>query len=164
MAEKWDKQFMEFIRRTSDDIRRTGEDLKVEAERLLGEVRDPSRQAKLKATLSEFRDKAAAVTKEAAERLEGAARHVEDFVSRGLDVEKEKAAASPPKGASAKASPPPAEPTPGTEAPAPKAPRKTGKTIGKKAAAKKASAAQKTAPAKKTAAGKTGKTLGRKRA
>ncbi|MDC0713035.1 ATPase [Stigmatella sp. ncwal1] len=155
MAEKWDKQFMDFIRRTSEDIRRTGEDLKIEAERLLVEVRDPARQAKLKATLTDFRDKAAAVTKEAAERLEGAARHVEDFVSRGLDNEKPaantaKAPSSAPAEASAK------------DTPAAKAPRKTGKTIGKKTAVKKAPAAKKASSAKKAAASKTAKTLGRK--
>ncbi len=67
---KWEKQLMDFIKRTGEELKRTSDELKVEAQRLLDEVRDPARQAKVKETLKDLRDKATAMTKEAAEKLE----------------------------------------------------------------------------------------------
>ena len=80
MAEKWENQIMDFIKRTGEEIKRTGEEIKVEAQRLLDEVRDPSRQAKVKETLKDLRDKATAITKEAGEKLEVAVKKVEGAV------------------------------------------------------------------------------------
>jgi hypothetical protein len=147
MAEKWDKQFMEFIKRAGEDLKRTGEEIKVEAQRLLDEVRDPARQAKVKKTLKTF-------TKEAGEMLEGAVKKVEGVVENAFDRNKpEESSKAQPKAAPAA----PAEP-----APAAKPARKAGKTIGKKAGAKKAAGAK--SPASKApAAKKTSKSIGRKK-
>jgi hypothetical protein len=143
MAEKWDKQFMDFIKRTGEDLKRTGEEIKVEAQRLLDEVRDPGRQAKLKETLKNF-------TKEAGEMLEGAVKKVEGVVENAFDKNKPEKPKAQPAAA-------PAEP-----APAAKPARKAGKTIGKKAGAKKAAGAR--SPASKApAAKKSSKSIGRKK-
>jgi hypothetical protein len=146
MAEKWDKQFMEFIKRAGEDLKRTGEEIKVEAQRLLDEVRDPARQAKVKETLKTF-------TKEAGEMLEGAVKKVEGVVENAFDRNKpEESSKAQPKAAPAA----PAEPAGAKPA------RKAGKTIGKKAGAKKAAGAK--SPASKApAAKKTSKSIGRKK-
>lgn len=142
---KWENQLMDFIKRTGEELKRTGEEIKVEAQRLMDEVRDPSRQAKVKETLKDLRDKATAMTKEAGEILESAVKKVEGA------FEQDKAAESP------KAQPA-AAPTPAAE-PAAKSTRKAGKTIGKKAGAKKAAATKKAPAAKKAAP----KSIGRKK-
>ena len=128
--QKWEKQLMEFIKRTGEEIKRTGEEIKVEAQRLLDEVRDPARQAKVKETLKDFRDRASTLTKEAADTLENAVRKVEGAVGSALDLNK-------PEEGAPKAQPAPAS-TPAEPAASPKPARKAGKTIGKKAGAKKA--------------------------
>lgn len=146
MAEqKWEKQLMEFIKRTGDEIKRTGEEIKVEAQRLLDEVRDPARQAKVKESLKDLRSKASAMTKDAAEKIETVVRNIEDAVGNALDTNK--------SGEGAKAQPAPAAEAP---AAAPKSTRKAGKTIGKKAGAKKAAGT-------KSAAKKAPKSIGRKK-
>lgn len=152
MAEKWEKQLKEFIKRTSDELKRTGDELKVEAQRLLEEVRDPARQAKVKDALKDLREKATAMTKDAADKLEVAVRKVEDAVDTAFDRNKadESAQAKPAT---------PATPAAEEPAPASKPGRKTGKTIGKKAgAAKKAAGA-----AKSPAGKKAPKSIGRKK-
>jgi hypothetical protein len=151
MAEKWEKQFMDFIKRAGQDLKRTGEEIKVEAQRLIDEVRDPARQAKVKDTLKDLRDKAVSITKDAGEMLEGAVKKVEGVVENAFD--KGKSEESP------KAQPAAA---PAESAPAAKPARKAGKTIGKKAGAKKAAGAK--SPASKApAAKKTSKSIGRKK-
>ena len=150
MAEKWEKQFMNFIKRAGEDLKRTGEEIKVEAQRLIDEVRDPARQAKVKESLKDLRDKAAAITKEAGEMLEGAVKKVEGVVENAFDKDKPE---EPLKAQPAATPRPPAEP-----APAAKSARKAGKTIGKKAGAKKAPATKKAPAAKKAP-----KTIGRKK-
>jgi hypothetical protein len=144
MAE-WEKQFMDFIKRAGEDLKRTGEEIKVEAQRLLDEVRDPARQAKVKETLKNF-------TKEAGEMLEGAVKKVEGVVENAFDKGK--------PGEPAKKAPP--EAAPAAPAPAAKPARKAGKTIGKKAGAKK-SAGAKSPASKAPAAKKTSKSIGRKK-
>lgn len=149
MAEKkWENQLMDFIKRTGEELKRTGEEIKVEAQRLMDEVRDPSRQAKVKETLKDLRDKATAMTKEAGDLLESAVKKVEGA------FEQDKADAAAPKAKASAGSTPDAEP-----APAAKPARKAGKTIGKKAGAKKAAATKKAPAAKKAAP----KSIGRKK-
>jgi hypothetical protein len=151
MAEKkWENQLMDFIKRTGEELKRTGEDIKVEAQRLMDEVRDPSRQAKVKETLKDLRDKATAMTKEAGELLESAVKKVEGAFEQDKSEDGPQAQ-------------PASAPTPAEPAPASKPARKAGKTIGKKAGAKKAGAkkaAGTKAPAAKKAAPKS---IGRKK-
>jgi gas vesicle protein len=149
--QKWEKQIMDFIKRTGEEIKRTGEEIKVEAQRLLDEVRDPARQAKVKETLKDLRDKATAISKDAADKLETAVKKVEGAVENALDLNK-------PEGTS-KAPPAAAAPAPKPATPA-KPARKAGKTIGKKAGAKKAAG---TKSAAKAPAKKAPKSIGRKK-
>lgn len=144
---KWENQLMDFIKRTGEELKRTGEEIKVEAQRLMDEVRDPSRQAKVKETLKELRDKATLMTKEAGDILESAVKRVEGAFEQGK-------ADDAPQDAPAAGATPAAEP-----APAAKSARKTGKSIGKKAGAKKAAATKKAPAAKKAAP----KSIGRKK-
>jgi hypothetical protein len=145
--QKWEKQIKDFIKRTGDELKRTGEELKVEAQRLLDEVKDPGRQAKVKETLRDWRDKASSLTKDAAEKLDSAVRKVEGAVENALDLNKGERGAKAAPAASAPSSKPASSPKPA---------RKSGKTIGKKAGAKKAAGPK--APAKKAP-----KSIGRKK-
>jgi hypothetical protein len=169
MAEKWDKQLMDFLKRTGDELKRSGEELKDEAQRLLVEVKDPAKQAKVKEGLENLRTWAVATGKQAAERLEGAARRVEESIEGAVgglnkDAPTPSEPATPPTSAAPATETPKAEPLP-----AKKAAAKAGsqKSIGRKKPAAKAPAAKTPAaktPAKKAAA-KTGtkKSIGRKK-
>ncbi|MFY0581682.1 transcriptional regulator [Cystobacter fuscus] len=97
MAEKWDKQLMDFLKRTGEELKRTGDDLKTEAQRLLVEVQDPNNQAKVKEGLQNLRVWAMATGKQAAEHLESAVRRVEETVEGAFD--KHSSSATPASGA-----------------------------------------------------------------
>ncbi len=167
MAEsKWDKQLMDFLKRTTDELKRTGEELKGEAQRLMVEVRDPANQAKVKQSLEELRVWAARTSQEAAQKVETAMRRVEGAVEEALDPkqgEANKAAGTPPTGPAAPAAPAPSPAEPPKATAAPKAAKKAAskKSIGRpqqEAGARKSAGGAKTA---KKAAPK--KSLGRKK-
>lgn len=83
MTEKWDKQqLLQFLKRTGEEFKRTGEELRTEAQRVIEEVRDPSRQAKLRENLEELKQWARTAGKEAAELLENAVHRVEQHFER----------------------------------------------------------------------------------
>jgi hypothetical protein len=157
MAEKWDRQLMDFLKRTGEELKRTGEDLKTEAQKLLVEVKDPAKQAKVKEGLENLRTWAVATGKQAAERIETAVRRVEETVEGAF--EGQDTATPAPGGTRAAPTAAPAEPPKPQPRTAKKAAAKTGtqKSIGRKKTAAKA-------PAKKAAA-KTGtqKSIGRKK-
>ena len=172
MAEKWDKHLMDFLKRTGEELKRTGDDLKTEAQKLLVEVKDPAKQAKVKEGLETLRSWAVVTGKQAAERIESAVRRVEETVE-GAFENRDTTAPTPGENRTgaprAAPTPPPArasEPEPRT---AKKAAAKTGtqKSIGRKKTATKAPAKKavaKTGPAK-TGPAKTGtkKSIGRKK-
>jgi hypothetical protein len=150
MAEKWDKQLMDFLKRT-------GEELKTEAQRLMVEVKDPAKQAKVKEGIENLRTWAMATGKQAAERIESAVRQVEETLEGAIEG---RGASTPPVEPPRTAAPPPAPAAPPEAQPRAekKAAAKTGtKSIGRKKTATKA-------PSKKAAA-KTGtkKSIGRKK-
>jgi hypothetical protein len=150
MAEKWDKQLMHFLKRT-------GEELKTEAQRLMVEVKDPAKQAKVKEGIENLRTFAVTAGKQVAERIESAVRQVEESIEGAIEGNK---GASTPAGPPPRTAAPPAKAEPPAAPPpaAKKAAAKTGtKSIGRKKTATKA-------PAKKAAA-KTGtkKSIGRKK-
>ena len=131
MAEqKWEKQLMDFIKRTGDEIKRTGEEIKVEAQRLLDEVRDPARQAKVKESPQGAARQGLGHDQGCRREDRDVVRNIEDAVGNALDKNEDNAKAKPATAPSAAAAEEPA--------PAPKSARKAGKTIGKKAGAKKA--------------------------
>ncbi|WNG21137.1 transcriptional regulator [Cystobacter fuscus] len=159
MAEKWDKQLMDFLKRTGDD-------LKTEAQRLFVEVQDPNNQAKVKEGLQNLRVWAMATGKQAAEHLESAVRRVEETVEGAFDKRSSSASPPPPVPPASRtpSAPPPPAPTPPVP-PEAKAAAKAGasKSIGRKKPSAKTAPA-KTA-AKKPAAKKASspKSIGRKK-
>jgi hypothetical protein len=110
MAEKWEKQFKDFIKRASEDLKRTGEEIKVETQRLIGEVRDPARQAKVMEAFKDLRDKVATISKEAGEKVEAAMKKVEGAMENAFDKNK------PEEPAKAQPGPPPRPSPPGRPA------------------------------------------------
>lgn len=117
MAEKWDKQLMEFLKRTGDELKRTGDDLKTEAQRLMVEVQDPSKQAKVKEGLENLRSWAVTTGKQAAERIESAVRRVETTVGEAFERQGSGAPSAP--------GTPPVPGTPGDKVSAATPPRPT---------------------------------------
>lgn len=172
MAEKWDKQLMEFLKRTGDELKRTTDDLRGEAQRLLKEVKDPQNQAKVKEGLEQLRTWTATATKVATEKIETAVRQVEGAVEKAFKPEEgssqggqqAQGKASPPSATAQPAAAPtgaaPAAPA-GSGAPAAK--KAGGKSIGRKKAAAKAPASRPGAGGKtaKKAASGSKKTIGR---
>jgi hypothetical protein len=156
MAEKWDKQVLEFLKYTGNELKRTGEQLRTDAQKLLTEVQDPKKQAKVKEGLEQLRTWAVETGKQAADRMESAVRQVEEAVE-GAFGRQAGAGTNPPPASQATPSVPPAEPP----AAAKKAPaKKATKSIGRKKTAAKAPAGGASKP---RTAKKAPKSIGRKK-
>jgi len=149
MAEKWDKQLKEVLKFTREELKRTGDELKTHAQRLLEEVQDPTKQAKVKEGLQTLRTWAVATGKQAAEQIESAVRRVEETVEGAFD--KREASSTP--------QPPPAAPPP------PPAAKKAARPGASKSIGRKKPAAKAPPSATKKAAAKPGasKSIGRKK-
>ncbi len=163
MAEKWDKQLKEVLKFTRDELKRTGDELKTHAQRLLEEVQDPDKQAKVREGLQTLRTWAVATGKQAADQIESAVRRVEETVEGAFDKRDAASAPQPPPAAApapSRAAEPPAEP-PATK----KAAGKPGaaKTMGRKKPAAKKGPTPPPPPAKKAAKPGASKTMGRKK-
>jgi len=143
MADKqWDKNFVEFLKRTGEDLKRTGEEIRKEAQRLFEEVRDPETQSRMKDRFTEFGGWAKKTAEEAAGMIETAVKKAETGVRDVIQKE------APAKKAPARPAAAPAKKT----APARKAP--AAKTVG----TKKAGGSRKPGVGTKSAK----KTIGRK--
>ncbi|MBL8950743.1 MAG: hypothetical protein JNK82_08210 [Myxococcaceae bacterium] len=156
---QWDEKVRSFLKKTTDELKRAGNDVKVEAEKLMREVKDPARQEKLKKGLETVQLWARKTAEEVAHVVETGVKKAEGAVRGAVDTQPDaQAAAQAPAAPAAEA--PPAEPlrhdTPvdmpavtaaepeAEEAAEPAAPKK--KTIGtgkKKPAAKKAGGSKK---------------------
>lgn len=128
MADKWDKQLMQLLRRTGEELKRSGEELRVEAQRLLTEVRDPANQAKVRAGVEELKTWAKQAGRDATELLETTVRKVEGAVESTFQSRAAQQAPTAPATPAAPAARPAA----------PAAKKAPGKTIGKKAGARPA--------------------------
>jgi hypothetical protein len=152
----WQQQFQKLLARASEEFKRTSDDLKVEAQRLLGEVRDPANQRKVKEGLRDIGAWAKKTADQAAEAMESAVKKAE-VTWKGAAEEKTPVNATPAPKAAPKSTAPKTASKP---APAKSAAAPAKKTVGKK----KAPAA--TAPAKPSAtpAGKaSAKSIGKKK-
>ncbi len=143
---QWDEKLKSFLKKTGEDVKRAGTEIKSEAEKLLKEVQDPERQAKLKAGMKDFGGWARKTAEEMAELMETGVKKAEvainkatdkvvDFASGGKPGEKAR-----PSAAAAPATPDPTPPN------APAAAKPSKKSIGgkkRKPAAKKAATAKK---------------------
>jgi len=169
MAEKWDKQLMDFLKRTGDELKRTTDDLRGEAQRLLKEVKDPQNQAKVKEGLEQLRTWASVTSKVAAEKIETAVHQVEGAVERAFKHEeggqegtgpRVSTATAPPQAPTSTA-PTSTAPTEAPKADVPAAKKAAPKSIGRKKAAAKSPTARPAAKAAKKGASNSKKTMGR---
>src|SRR5512141_3011408 len=93
MTEKpWDKQLSDFLKRAGDEFKRTGEEVHKEAQRLLGEMRDPETQAKMKESLSNFGTWATRTAEDAATMVEGAVKKAEQAFNKASERVRSEAA------------------------------------------------------------------------
>lgn len=147
----WDLKMKAFLKKTGDDFKRFGRDVKEEAKKLMTEVKDPERQAKLRDGLKDVGTWARKAAEDVATVMETGVKKAEDAFREGSKKVSDfvaKDTGGPPPAPAAEAAPPPA-PTPPSPPPdmsdAPKPRAK--KTVGpkkKKPAAKKSSTAKKT--------------------
>lgn len=82
---QWDEKLKSFLKKTGEDVKRAGNDIKAEAERLLKDVQDPERQAKLKAGMKDFGGWARKTAEEMAELMETGVKRAEVALSRATD-------------------------------------------------------------------------------
>lgn len=144
----WDAKLKLWLKKTGADVRRAGQDIRVEAERLLAEVKDPQRQAKVKEGLKDFGGWARKTAEELAELVEKGAKKAEGALNQASDKVVDFTTGSDASAPSA--TPPSPPPRMDLEGAAPSAPAK--KSIG--------GAKKKKAPTAAKAPGK--KSLGRK--
>lgn len=153
----WDLKMKAFLKKTGDDFKRFGRDVKEEAQKLMTEVKDPERQAKLRDGLKDVGTWARKAAEDVATVMETGVKKAEDAFREGSKKVSDfvaKDAAPPAPAAEAAPAPAPTPPSPPpdmSDAPKPRA----KKTVGpkkKKPAAKKSSAAKKTIGKKAAAA------------
>jgi hypothetical protein len=82
---QWDEKLRSFLKKTGEDFKRAGNDIKTEAEKLLKEVKDPDRQAKLKAGVKDFGGWARKTAEEMAELMETGVKKAESALTRATD-------------------------------------------------------------------------------
>lgn len=150
---EWDLKLKTFLKRTGDDFKRAATDVKKEAERLMKEVQDPERQAKVREGVQEASVWARKTAQELASLVEVGVKQAEGALTEVAKQFKQTATrpideAPGPNPTPVNAAPPTMEPPP--PAPAPKKPAK--KTVGR--GAKKTSAAPKPGPKAKKPLGK----------
>ncbi len=137
---QWDEKLKSFLKKTGEDVKRAGNEIKTEAEKLLAEVKDPERQAKLKAGMKDFGGWARKTAEEMAELMETGVKKAEVAINKATDKVVDFAVGQKPTSRSAAAESVP-DPTP-PDSPARSAKKSRG---GKKrkVPAKKASAPKK---------------------
>jgi peptidoglycan hydrolase CwlO-like protein len=97
MADKpWDQQVVSFLKRTGEDLKKAGEDIRVEAQKLIADIRDPETQQKI-------RDNLANLGTWAKQTAEGAAGAIDQAVKKAEDAWKGRTAAAPKPKAKSKA-------------------------------------------------------------
>ncbi len=150
---QWDAKLKSFLKKTGEDVKRAGAEIKVEAEKLLKEVQDPERQAKVKAGMKEFGGWARKTAEEMASLMETGVKKAEVALGKATDKVVDFAASQ--KADDRGAAIPDPSPTPADaavpEAPAAQPARPAKKSIG---GAPKRKASGKKPPATKKSIGK----------
>jgi hypothetical protein len=95
----WDQTVKDFLKRTGEDIRKAGEDIRVEAQKLVDEVRDPETQQKIRDSLGNLGQWAKKSAEDAAGKIEEVVKRA-DEAWRGTTPPK---AAAPSRAKAAKA-------------------------------------------------------------
>ncbi len=139
----WDSKFKGFLKKAGDDFKRAATDVKKEAERLMKEVKDPERQAKVREGVQEASVWAKKTAEQLASLVEVGVKQAEGALS---EVSKQfKTAPAEPSSAPA---PTPKNAAPPEMAPPPPAPKKPAKKTVGRGGAKKSPATKKTATKK----------------
>jgi hypothetical protein len=150
----WDAKLKTFLNKTGEDFKRAGNDIKTEAEKLMKEVKDPDRQAKLKAGMKDLGGWARKTAEEMATLMETGVKKAEGVLNKATD--KVVDFATPQKtsaaGAADSADIPDPSPTPANPVEPPPAKAKPAK---KSIGGAKRKASSKKGPAAKKSIGKT---------
>ena len=127
---QWDAKLKSFLKKTGEDVKRAGNDIKAEAEKLLKEVQDPGRQAKVKAGMKDFGGWARKTAEEMASLMETGVKKAEVAINKATDKVVDFAGGQKPATAAKNDSIPDPAPTPANppENPSPSKPAK--KSIG----------------------------------
>jgi hypothetical protein len=145
---QWDAKLKVWLKKTGADVRRAGQDIRVEAEKLLAEVKDPERQAKVKEGLKDFGGWARKTAEELAELVETGVKKAEGALTQASDKVVDFTTGAP----APSATPPSPPPVMDTAPAAPPSPAK--KSIG--GAKKKKPAAAAAKPTAKKPLGRKG--------
>src|SRR5690606_18564903 len=82
MASPWEKQFKTILKRAGTELRRTGDEVKAEAQRIIEEMRDPERQARMREQLDDLRGWAKKTSKDLVDMVETAVTKMEGVLSQ----------------------------------------------------------------------------------
>ncbi len=82
---QWDEKLKSFLKKTGEDVKRAGNDIKAEAEKLLKEVQDPERQAKVRAGVKDFSGWARKTAEEMAGLMETGVKKAEVALNKATD-------------------------------------------------------------------------------
>lgn len=140
---QWDAKLKSFLKKTGDDFKRFGADVKVEAQKLLVEVKDPHRQQKLREGLKDVSVWAKKAAEDVASLVETGVKRAEDAISKASDKMNDfvvKPTVPSAQRNAAAAAPTPPSPPPDMDDVAPPPARKAAKakkTIGKGTGSKK---------------------------
>src|SRR5437868_13299274 len=83
---QWDEKLRSFLKKTGDELKRASTDIKVEAEKLMKEVKDPERQDKVKRGLETFGLWARKTAEEVAHAVEVGVKKAEGAVRGAVDT------------------------------------------------------------------------------
>ncbi len=153
---EWDAKLKSFLKKTGEDFKRAGNDIKAEAEKLLKEVQDPERQAKVKAGMKEFGSQARKAAEQMAELMETGVKKAEGVLTKATDKVVDFTSGQKPERKPYEATVNPDSTPPNVPAPDPepaKAAEPAKKSIG---GAKKRKATTKKSASKKKSLGKKG--------
>ncbi len=143
---QWDAKLKSFLKKTGDDFKRFGTEVKAEAQKLLVEVQDPSRQQKLREGLENVGEWARKTADEVVTVVETGVKKASDRVGELINQPIDSKEAPPAPSATPPSPPPEMDEAP----PPPKAKKSVGKSTAKKPAAAKKAGAKKTIGKKKS--------------
>jgi hypothetical protein len=138
---QWDDRLKSFLKKTQQDLKRAGNDMRVEAEKLLKEVKDPERQAKVKAGLKDFGSWARKTAEDVAGLVETGVKSAETKFREVATSKSGPLNEAPPPAPTPRDAAPPVHEPPVEEKPA----KPAEKSIGPKKGKKKGSSGGKTA-------------------
>lgn len=82
---EWESKLKGFLKKTQSELQRAGSDIREEANKLIKEVQDPNRQAKVKAGLKDFSSWARKTAEEVATLVEDGVKKAEGAINKATD-------------------------------------------------------------------------------